>query len=65
VLEVAGAAVALGLLGFYLAILGRGVLAVVLAAALVTCCSWSPSTSTGRPAASSEYPQRRSPTCVP
>jgi hypothetical protein len=37
VLEVAGAAVALGLLGFYLAILGRGVLAVLLAAAaLVT-----------------------------
>jgi hypothetical protein len=36
-LEVAGAAVALGLLGFYLAILGRGVLAVLLAAAaLVT-----------------------------
>jgi hypothetical protein len=36
VLEVAGAAVALGLLEFYLAILGRGVLAVLLAAALVT-----------------------------
>jgi hypothetical protein len=35
VLEVAGAAVALGLLAFYLAILGRGVLTVVLAAALV------------------------------
>jgi hypothetical protein len=36
VLEVAGAAVALGLLAFYLAILGRGVLTVLLAAALVT-----------------------------
>jgi hypothetical protein len=35
-LEVAGAAVALGLLAFYLAILGRGVLTVLLAAALVT-----------------------------
>jgi hypothetical protein len=36
VLEVAGAAVALGLLAFYLAILGRGVFTVLLAAALVT-----------------------------
>jgi hypothetical protein len=35
-LEVAGAAVALGLLAFYLAILGRGVLTVLLAAALIT-----------------------------
>ena len=35
-LEVASAAVALGLLAFYLAILGRGVLTVLLAAALVT-----------------------------
>jgi hypothetical protein len=35
-LEVAGAAVALGLLAFYLAVLGRGVLTVLLAAALVT-----------------------------
>jgi hypothetical protein len=34
-LEVVGAAVALGLLGVYLAVVGRGVLAVVLAAALV------------------------------
>ena len=34
-LEVAGAALALGLLALYLAILGRGVLTVVLAAALV------------------------------
>jgi hypothetical protein len=36
VLEVVGAAVALGLLAFYLALLGRGVITVVLAAALVT-----------------------------
>jgi hypothetical protein len=43
-------ALALGLLDFYLAILGRGALVVVIAAGLVTCCSWSPSTSTGRPA---------------
>jgi hypothetical protein len=35
-LEVIGAAVALGLLAFYLAVLGRGVLTVLLAAALVT-----------------------------
>ncbi len=35
-LEVASAAVALGLLAFYLAILGRGLLTVLLAAALVT-----------------------------
>jgi len=35
-LEVVGAAVALGLLAFYLAIVGRGVVTVVLAAALVT-----------------------------
>jgi hypothetical protein len=35
-LEVASAAVALGLLAFYLALLGRGVLTVLLAAALVT-----------------------------
>ena len=35
-LEVIGAAVALGLLAFYLAIVGRGVVTVVLAAALVT-----------------------------
>ena len=35
-LEVASAAVALGLLAFYLAILGRGVLTVLLAAALIT-----------------------------
>ena len=35
-LEVIGAAVALGLLGFYLALVGRGVLTVVLAAALVS-----------------------------
>jgi hypothetical protein len=35
-LEVAGAVVALSLLAFYLAILGRGVLAVLLAATLVT-----------------------------
>ena len=35
-LEVASAAIALGLLAFYLAILGRGVLTVLLAAALVT-----------------------------
>jgi hypothetical protein len=34
--EVAGAAIALGLLAFYLAILSRGVITVVLAAALVT-----------------------------
>lgn len=34
--EVIGAAVALGLLAFYLALLGRGVIPVVLAAALVT-----------------------------
>lgn len=34
--EVAGAAIALGLLAFYLAILSRGVVTVVLAAALVT-----------------------------
>jgi hypothetical protein len=36
VLEVVGAAVALGLLGVYLAIVGRGVVTVALAAALVT-----------------------------
>ncbi|MFL6138880.1 MAG: hypothetical protein ACJ74O_13925 [Frankiaceae bacterium] len=36
VLEVAGAAVALGLLGLYLAVLGRGVATVMLAAAFVT-----------------------------
>jgi hypothetical protein len=35
-LEVFGAAVALGLLGMYLAVLGRGPLPMVLAAALVT-----------------------------
>jgi Flp pilus assembly protein TadB len=35
-LEIAGAAVALGLLAAYLAILGRGVVAVLLAAGLVT-----------------------------
>jgi hypothetical protein len=35
IVEVVGAAVALGLLAFYLAILGRGVLPVLLAAALV------------------------------
>jgi len=35
-LEVVGAAVALGLLAFYLAIVGRGVVTVALAAALVT-----------------------------
>ena len=35
-LEVVGAAIALGLLAFYLALVGRGVLTVVLAAALVT-----------------------------
>jgi hypothetical protein len=34
--EVGGAAVALGLLGFYLSLLGRGVITVVLAAGLVT-----------------------------
>jgi hypothetical protein len=34
--EVIGAAIALGLLAFYLALLGRGVIPVVLAAALVT-----------------------------
>ena len=36
VLEIAGAAIALGLLGVYLAVVGQGVLTVVLAAALVT-----------------------------
>ena len=36
VLEVAGAAIALGLLGFYLSVLGRGFVAVLLAAVLVT-----------------------------
>jgi hypothetical protein len=35
-LEVGGAAVALGLLAFYLAIIGRGVLTVLLAAGLIT-----------------------------
>jgi hypothetical protein len=35
-LEVLGAALALGLLAFYLALVGRGVVTVVLAAALVT-----------------------------
>jgi hypothetical protein len=35
-LEVIGAAVALGLLAFYLALLGRGVLTVLLAALLIT-----------------------------
>ena len=35
-LEVIGAAVALGLLGLYLSVLGRGILPVVLAAALVS-----------------------------
>jgi hypothetical protein len=35
-LEVIGAAVALGLLAFYLALVGRGVVTVVLAAALVS-----------------------------
>jgi hypothetical protein len=50
-LEVAGAAVvALGLLAAYLAVLGRGAVGVLLAAALVTLCCWSRSTSTGRPA---------------
>jgi hypothetical protein len=34
--EVGGAAIALGLLAFYLAILGRGVFAVLLAAGLIT-----------------------------
>ena len=34
--EVGGAAIALGLLAFYLALLGRGVLTVVLAAGLIT-----------------------------
>ena len=36
VVEVGGAAIALGLLAFYLAILSRGVITVALAAALVT-----------------------------
>src|SRR4051795_11292999 len=36
VLEIAGAAIALGLLGVYLAVVGQGVLTVILAAALVT-----------------------------
>jgi hypothetical protein len=35
-LEVISAAVALGLLAFYLALLGRGVLTVLLAAVLIT-----------------------------
>jgi hypothetical protein len=35
-LEVIGAAVALGLLGFFLAVLGRGLLPMIFAAALVT-----------------------------
>jgi hypothetical protein len=35
-LEVIGAAVALGLLGFFLSVLGRGLLPIILAAALVT-----------------------------
>ena len=34
--EVFGAAVALGLLGFYLSMIGRGIYAVVLAAVLVS-----------------------------
>ena len=37
--EIVGAAVGLGLLALYLAILGRGVISVVLAAAFVSCCS--------------------------
>src|SRR3954452_19282404 len=36
ILEIAGAAIALGLLGVYLAVVGQGVLTVILAAALVT-----------------------------
>ena len=55
-LEVIFAAVALGLLAFYLAILGRGVLPVLLAAGLIVCCFWSSSISTGRHAAWLEIP---------
>ena len=38
VIEIVGAAVALGLLALYLTILARGVISVVLAAALISCC---------------------------
>ena len=59
VLEIVGAVIALGLLGMYLSIMGRGVLSVVLAAALVRCCCSSRSTSTGRRAGSSGCPRSR------
>jgi hypothetical protein len=65
VLEVAGAAVALGLRAFDLAILGRGVLTVLLAAALVTLLLWVTFDLDRQPAASSAFPQRLSPTCGP
>jgi hypothetical protein len=65
VLEVAGAAVALGLLAFYLAILGRGVLTVLLAAALVTLLLLV-TFDLDRPlVASSAFPPHPSPTCGP
>ena len=59
--EVTFAAVALGLLAFYLAILGRGVLPVLLAADWSAYCSGSRSTSTGQSADSSASPTRHSP----
>jgi hypothetical protein len=65
VLEVASAAVALGLLAFDLVILGRGVLTVLLALHSLFAAVGSPSTLTGQPAASSAFPQRLSPTCGP
>jgi hypothetical protein len=52
VLEVLGAALALGLLAFNLSILGRGVASVLLAAARSSrSCCWSPSISIDRRAA--------------
>ena len=51
-LEVLGAAFALGLLGVYLSILGRGVPAPSSSARSSSpCCCWSPSTWTARRAA--------------
>ena len=54
--EVVGAAVGLGLLALYLAILSRGVVTVVLAAVFVSRCSSSRSTSTARRVDSSSVP---------
>ena len=59
-LELGGAAIALALLAFYLAILHRSTAPVLLAAALVTLLLLVTFDSTDRPAASSRFPTRHS-----